>query len=452
MAFSALIPFALLLICFVGLKLPLTASSFVALFVGSFISQFTFQVSPEIWAHLLTRSLEVSIEIGLILLGAFFFLEVAKRTGTLASLAKLVQEISPNRVVQGVLVTFPLELLFEGSSGFGTPLLIVAPLLLSLDFDLKLCGLLPFLSVIIAVPFGALGTPIRIGFPLGTSIHVSSEIFMILCPFTFIAPMLSAFLIAKKISIKETLWISLLALTYTTSGFYVTQSGPEFAALAPAFLTFMFGAFFARLIFRNQISTPLRERKGIIVYGLLLLVMWVGKQHFMDQVVQGTHIRIFNPGLVFIAFASALLLLFARRETLPVFRSTLTRARGPLFVFLCITLLVQELKESGALTALGQTLPGFLLSTGTPLLGWMGSSFIGTSTITNMMFAKLIDPVRFSALAAGSAIGVQMAVQSSAAMRSVLHERLSEKEIFLNIAPFSAVFILLANAFYFILA
>jgi L-lactate permease len=121
-------------------------------------------------------------------------------------------------------------------------------------------------------------------------------------------------------------------------------------------------------------------------------------------------------------------------------------------VFLCITLLVQELKESGALTALGQTLPGFLLSTGTPLLGWMGSSFIGTSTITNMMFAKLIDPVRFSALAAGSAIGVQMAVQSSAAMRSVLHERLSEKEIFLNIAPFSAVFILLANAFYFILA
>jgi hypothetical protein len=61
----------------------------------------------------------------------------------------------------------------------------------------------------------------------------------------------------------------------------------------------------------------------------------------------------------------------------------------------------------------------------------------------------VIEPSHFAALAAGSAVGVPLAFQSIVAVRSILHDQLSEKEIYLRVIPigFGFLFVVIAWAF-----
>ncbi|NDG84233.1 MAG: L-lactate permease [Proteobacteria bacterium] len=440
MSFSALIPFLILFICFAGLRLPLTYATFISLLTGTVLTQTIFHATQAVWDTALLKTLEMMVEIGLILVGAFFFLEAAKKAGLVDSLAHLVRAITPNKVVQGVLVAFPLTLLVEGSSGFGTPLLVIAPILMALEFEAKLCALLPITCFIVGIPFGALGTPTRLGFP---GANPTVGVFYSLAPFVFIGPLFASVLISRKFQLKETLWILSLSLVYLVSGDPFAHHGPELAALGPAFFTFSYGLTSARILFPAQDGRKRIELKGILIYGLLLLCMWGGKQTFLDRTIPGTHIRIFNPGYVFLVFGWFIHLTHMKVHLRPLLTDTFERAKRTLLVFFCMTFLVQQLRANGALELLTGALPAPLLSHGVPFLGWLGTIFVGTSTMSNLLLSKVVDPVMFVALGSGSAIGVQLAFQSIVAMKSLLHDKLSEKELFLLIAPLSAAWILI---------
>ncbi len=445
-SFAALIPFVLLLVCFVGLRIPLTISSVIALISGSLLTQSIFNGSSEVWNVALSRTFQITIEIGLILFGAFFFLEVAKKMEIIQSLAKLIQEVSSNRVVQVILVTFPLELLVEGSSGFGTPLLIIAPILLAMGIAPILCAILPFINCVIGIPFGALGTPIRLGF--ANAGDPTFGTFILLLPILLMAPLLSAFVATRSIRPREILWILFVSSFYGICAFWISKSGPEFATLIPAFLTFIMGIVSSRIIFPEAAQEKMRDLKGIKVYGILLASMWIGKQIFMDRLIPGTHLRIFNPGFVFILFGFILISMGKGAHPIAVFKSTVERSKRTLLVFFCMTFVVQQMRENGGLGLLTESIPQFLRGTGAPILGWLGTLFVGTSTVSNLLISKVTDPVRFSAVAAGSSVGVMLAFQSLAAMRSALNNQVTEKELYLRIAPLSVCFIFLITAFY----
>jgi L-lactate permease len=440
MALSALIPFTILLIAFAGLRLPLTYSSFISLLATTLLSQTLFHATPEVWNLALEKTLQMMVEIGLILVGAFFFLEAAKKSGVIDSLARLIRSISPDRAIQAVLVTFPLSLMVEGSSGFGTPLLVIAPILLALEFKIELCALLPFVSFIVGIPYGALGTPTRLGFP---GANPTEGTFLVLAPFIFLTPILTLILVAGRPSLKLLAWSFSLSLVYFFSGHEFARVGPELAALGPAFFTFVFGIASARTAFRSKNVPASLELKGLGVYGLLLLSMWIGKQLLMDEKIPGTMIRIFNPGYVFLVFGSILILSNRSLSMSSVAKESLARSKRTLLVLFCMTFIVQQLRANGSLELLTRSIPPVLLSEGSPLLGWIGSILIGTSTMANLLLSKVVDPIQYVPIAAGSAIGVQLAFQSVVAMKSILHDRLSEKRIFLLIAPLSLSCILL---------
>jgi|GEM_PF-2916867 len=440
MSFSALIPFLVLFICFAGLRLPLTYASFLSLLTGTVLTQTIFHANQAVWDTALLKTLEMMVEIGLILVGAFFFLEAAKKAGVVDSLAHLVRAITPNKVIQGVLVAFPLTLLVEGSSGFGTPLLVIAPILMALEFEVKLCALLPITCFIVGIPFGALGTPTRLGFP---GANPTVGVFYALAPFVFAGPLLASVLISRRFQLKETLWTLSLSLVYLVSGGPFAHHGPELATLGPAFFTFGYGLVSARVWFPARDGRKRIELKGILIYGLLLFFMWGGKQTFLDRTIPGTHIRIFNPGYVFLVFGWIIHLTHMKVQLRPLLSDTFERAKRTLLVFFCMTFLVQQLRANGGLELLTGALPASLLNHGVPFLGWLGSIFVGTSTMSNLLLSKVVDPVKFVALGSGSAIGVQLAFQSIVAMKSLLHDKLSEKELFLLIAPLSAAWILI---------
>ena len=439
MQVAALIPFLILFLGFAGLRLPLTHASFYAMLSGTLLTGTLFHANDAVWSRATQKTLILTIEIGFILVGAFFFLEMSRKAGVIDSLARLVRAISPNRVVQGVLVSFPLALMVEGSSGFGTPTLVIAPILMALHFDLKWCALLPFLSCVVGIPYGALGTPTRLGFPDASPAH---EIFLRLIPLMGIAPLISARLLGGRWQLKESLWTLSLCVVYIVSGFFISQSGPELSALGPAFITFGYGLWSARRIFGDVSGTRL-EWKGLIVYGLLLLCMWAGKAFWMDRRFEGSEIRIFNPGAVFILFGLLMIPTVRKLHSLrAIFVETGIRSRKTLFVFFCTTFLVQQLRVNGSLELLTGAIPSFWLTQGAPIVGFLGSIFVGTSTMSNLLLSKVVEPTHFSALAAGSAVGVPLAFQSIVAVRSILHDQIGEKEIYLRVAPIGLGFLI----------
>lgn len=439
MQVAALIPFLILFLGFAGLRLPLTYASFYAMLSGTLLTGTLFRADAAVWSRATQKTIILTFEIGFILIGAFFFLEMARKSGVIDSLARLVRAITPNRVVQGILVSFPLALMVEGSSGFGTPTLVIAPILMALHFELKWCALLPFLSCVVGIPYGALGTPTRLGFPDASPAH---EIFLHLVPLMVIAPLISARLIAGRWQLKELLWTLSLSGVYIGSGVFISQTGPELSALGPAFVTFVYGLWSARQLFGDSSQTDL-EWKGLSVYGLLLICMWAGKSIWMDRRFEGSEIRIFNPGMVFILFGLLMIPTVKRLHSLrAIVLETAIRSRKTLFVFFCTTFLVQQLRVNGSLEVLTGSLPSFWLREGAPVIGFLGSIFVGTSTMSNLLLSKVVEPAHFAALAAGSAVGVPLAFQSIVAVRSILHDQIGEKEAYLRVGPIGIGFLI----------
>ena len=448
MAYAALLPFLALFFCFVVLRIALPYASFIALLVSTVLSGTLFQSSPNqsssMWNTSLLHTGEFMFEIGLILFGVFFFLEVASKAGITESLAKTVRSVSSDRVVQCMLVIFPLEMMFEGSSGFGTPLLLTAPILMALEFHPILCAILPFVTMMNGVPFGALGTPLRLGFP---DHELSQATALLLIPFSWITTFLCYGLILKNVKevrfqFRHVLWIFVLAAVYSGTSYWVSKAGPEFPALTAGFVTFIFGSFSARFLFKSN-SPFFQDRFGILTYAILLASLWIGKQILMDRTIPGFHIRWFNPGIVFALFAVGLHAISKLDSLSDYFYGAAERSKKSLFVLFCMTFTVQQLRNNGGLIQLTEHLPNSLLDSGTPLLGWLGTVFIGTSTVTNMLLSTIVAPIHFPAIAVSSAIGVQLAFQAITAIRSILNESISEKRLFQILAPMSFFFVLI---------
>jgi lactate permease len=445
MSYAALIPFMILIICFAGLRLSLARSSFMALLTGTLLTQTVFQATDNVWSTAANKTLIMMYEIGFILVGAFFFLETGRRTGIIDSLANLVKAISPHRAIQGLLVTFPLALMVEGSSGFGTPLLVIAPILMALGFEPRLCALLPLLNLIIGIPFGALGTPTRLGFP---GADPTSGIFLALTPFVFLTPQTTLLLITRKFQLSPAIWALTLSSIYFFTGRYFSEQGPELAAVGPAFFTFGYGLLTSRIFFSSRSRKPARfDLKGIILYGLLLFALWLGKKTFMDQLIPGTGLRIFNPGYVFLLFSIVMLLIHKSAPIGDVIRQSALRSKSTLTVLLCMTFLVQQLRANGGLEQLTRAIPILLIKEGSPILGWIGSIFSGTSTMANLLLSKVVDPSAYVPLAAGSAIGVPLAFQTIVAMKALLNDRLSERQLVFLLAPLSISMLTLLTLF-----
>ena len=441
MHFIALIPFCVLFVSFAIFRVPLVYSAFIALLSCTAVAGASLPA--------LQNTLIFLVEIGLILVGAFYFVEVAEHKGVIDSLAELVREVSKNRVVQSILVAFPLCLMVEGSSGFGTPLLIIAPILRALGLPILLCALLPLINMVDGIPYGALGTPIRLGFSTATEniLPISELTIRSLYPFFFYTPLLSFFLIRKKIKAHHSetrpiwiLWTICLSFIYAVVALTVSKSSVEFPALAGALVTFVFGIFSAHYLEKKKLLNP-KHRMGLFVYTLLLLVLWAGKTFWMDEKIPGTMIRIFNPGWVFLIFG----LMISRSAKL--LKPALNRSRRTITVLFCMTFIVQQLKVSGTIHTLLENIPQWFLHEGTPLLGWLSSYLIGTGTVANLFISPLINEEHFGVLAAASALGVPLAFQSIIGVKSILKDAITEREILKYFIPISASFLTISMLF-----
>jgi lactate permease len=70
-----------------------------------------------------------------IIWGAILLSQTMRRSGAERTIGEWLKEVSSNPVAQLMIVGWAFPFMIEGSSGFGTPAAIAAPLLVGLGFE-----------------------------------------------------------------------------------------------------------------------------------------------------------------------------------------------------------------------------------------------------------------------------------------------------------------------------
>ncbi|HDL19525.1 MAG TPA: L-lactate permease [Bacteroidetes bacterium] len=162
-ALLAITPILTAAFLLVGLRWPAKKTMPVVYILAFFIAFFAWKNSV---IHLLASTIQglfITFDILYIIFGALLLLNFLKHTGAITTIRAGFSGISNDRRVQVILLAWLFGSFIEGSSGFGTPAAIVAPLLVALGFPALAAVMIGMMIQSTPVTFGAVGTPILIG-------------------------------------------------------------------------------------------------------------------------------------------------------------------------------------------------------------------------------------------------------------------------------------------------
>ncbi len=123
-----------------------------------------FSSDPNAANATVVNGLLTSLTPTLIIWGAILLFTTMERSGCLDIVRNWLNNITPNRIAQLMIIGWAFSFMIEGASGFGTPVALAAPLLVGLGFKAFEVALLCLVMNSVPVSFGAVGTPTWFGF------------------------------------------------------------------------------------------------------------------------------------------------------------------------------------------------------------------------------------------------------------------------------------------------
>jgi len=159
----AVLPLALIAVLMVGLYQPATRTMPIAWATAAVVAFVGWNMSPTLIAAASIRGALTATRILVIVFGAILLLYTLKQSGAFEVINAGISSISDDRRVQVVLLVFLMGSFIEGAAGFGTPAAIVGPLLVGLGFPPLAAVVVALTGNILAITFGAVGTPLIIG-------------------------------------------------------------------------------------------------------------------------------------------------------------------------------------------------------------------------------------------------------------------------------------------------
>ena len=169
LALLASIPIIAIFILMVGLKWPATKAMPFAFFVTLLLSLFVWK-TPLNWvlASILNGAV-IALTIVLIVFGALTLLFTLRESGAMGIINKGFSYISPDRRIQTIIIAWIFGAFIEASAGFGAPIALAAPLLLSMGFPAMAAVMVSLVANSTPVSFGTVGVPTIMG--IGTSLN-----------------------------------------------------------------------------------------------------------------------------------------------------------------------------------------------------------------------------------------------------------------------------------------
>lgn len=163
-ALLAFLPILLALILMAGFRWPSTKAMPLSFLLAAAEALIFWKLSAVRVAALTLAGFWNAFGILIIVFGALLIYYTLQTSGAMETIQAGMQEITPDRRLQAIIIGFMFSAFIEGAAGFGTPAALAAPLLLGLGFP-PLCAAIVCLCFnSIPVTFGAVGTPTIKGF------------------------------------------------------------------------------------------------------------------------------------------------------------------------------------------------------------------------------------------------------------------------------------------------
>ena len=159
----ALLPLVAIAVLMVVLYQPATRTMPIAWGLAAVAAFVGWNMSPTLIAAASIRGAMTATRILVIVFGAILLLYTLKQSGAFDVINAGFSQISDDRRVQVILLVFLMGSFIEGAAGFGTPAAIVGPLLVGLGFPPLAAVVVALTGNILAITFGAVGTPLIIG-------------------------------------------------------------------------------------------------------------------------------------------------------------------------------------------------------------------------------------------------------------------------------------------------
>jgi lactate permease len=489
MAYLSLVPFAFFcLLLIFHHRSSLLHVSFYTLLLTLFLVIFNWHTPAPVIVQSVSKGFFVALDILFIIFGAILFLEILKKAKIVDNLACHLENFSHDLRLQVILLAWFLENFLEGIAGFGTPSTVVAPLLVAL-------GLSPFSAVVIAllgnstsVPFGAAGTPIRVGLAnLNLDLNAVAVTTTKINFIGLLVPVFMLLFLVRKQPRRRKLFLEGLpfalwsGIAFIFPSYLISLFGYEFPSIVGSIIglglvlfTSRLGLFIPKNIFRLKIKKttylkPLTFFKTLAPYGLFVLLLIAGKFLFSKATLPlpflNHSVNLFNPGFVFIATALVIVPFLKIKRSLfnALVKSSFLRALEPFFVVAIMSIIVQLMNNSGDPTrnivSITKTISGFLntslLPYVSPFIGAFGSFVTGSATVSNLMFGSSLysssllqhlSPQNILSLAlVGAGIGNMIALADVLVAATVLGISHSLRKILLAILPYCLIYLIITG-------
>lgn len=475
-----LIPFVVILMFTVILRKPLYIASIAGYLFSLIISGITAEFTIEKVIIPLTLGAFIALEIALILFGAIFFLNYLTISGSIKKIEDSLHSISSDKRILALLLAWLMGGFIEGGSGFGTPAMVIAPLLVSLGFPVVSAILLPLMANTTAVIFGAVGTPVRIGFSglpvetvpeIATSLNITGAI---------LVPVIIIFFTSKYLelpigrSFRQTWKFTLLAgMAFWIPFYLLSFIGPEFPSLLGGLIGIIICIRVLRqgLLFKEPDIRPVQPVgdiiKSFVPYIMLSALLTAGKfligdVRIIPELWYGIArpLFLYQPGLIFVLTALVLYLAGTRinkSDGIKLLKESLSVLPKPAVAILFIAALAQAMlmggKEAGVFSELMETIPEEALIVLAPLTGALGSFIAGSATVSNLLFGKELytaaliantDTQLILALQlCGAGIGNAVALQNIAAVQAAAGQQGLENTILKKVAGPTLLYLVL---------
>ena len=145
------------------LNMPATKGMSISALIVLLEGFFFWKMPAKVLLASIFQSVHKALPILWILFGALMMLNILQHTGAIERINAGFHTISADMRLQVILVAFLFGGLIEGVSGFGTPAMVTAPLLIALGFTPMAAVTIALVADSTPAAFGAVGTPLTVG-------------------------------------------------------------------------------------------------------------------------------------------------------------------------------------------------------------------------------------------------------------------------------------------------
>ncbi len=164
LALVALIPILVALVLMVGFRMGAMKAMPLSWLACAIVAVLVWELPVNYVVALSIQGVISAVSVLIIVFGALLILHTLQYSGGMETIQYGMQGVSKDMRVQAIIVGYMFAAFIEGAAGFGTPAALAAPLLLSLGFPPLAAAILCLVFNSFPVTFGAVGTPVIVGF------------------------------------------------------------------------------------------------------------------------------------------------------------------------------------------------------------------------------------------------------------------------------------------------